>query len=173
MAVDKLLRFEDYTKEQLQELVRDTLKGHVTLGRRIQGVKLFYSGKGYADLKHDVYFYWRALYVKCVDEYDFAMAVFGDWNVYKKFYDNSAPFRKYFQPKWEEERELYQRSQAMRNVLSAVKEGDVKSAQWLEKHIISNSPKELKPEKKKKTKEVLESVQPMDEVWEDIYNNLN
>ena len=166
MAVDTLQRSEDYSIEQLIEEVHKSLEGHIVPGQRIGGRMIFFSGIGKDKPKHDVIFFWRALYIRCVDEYDFAMKVFGDWAVYKRFYKNSGPYRKEFQPTWEEERELRVRSAAAANVVDAVEKGDVKVSQWLEKHITMNT-----KDKKVEVKEVIETVKPIDAVMEDIENN--
>ncbi len=169
MAINKLLRIEDYNIEALIPLVRESMEGYITPGKRIAGMRIFYSDPTYQRPKHDIIFYWRALYVQCIDEYDFVMKAFGDWSVYKKFTKSSGVYLKQFQPQWEEERELRIRSEAISNVVKSIGEGNVNDSKWLEKHLTQFTTKEDKSKAKDKLDKVINTVS--DDVMDTIENN--
>ena len=176
MAKDNLLKAEDFTPEEIVEGVKRSLDGLIEPGKKIPGMRIFYEASSLLKPRHDVIFFWRTLYVTCVDEYEFALKVFGDWGIYLKFVKTSAPFRNEFKPLWEDERERKHRSTAMGNVISAVTGGDVKESKWLEKHILDTAPKEEQQVKKKATKKIVEEIKPVDDIMDDIeenYKNMN
>lgn len=176
MAKDNLLKSEDFTEQDILDGVHKSLEGMIQPGKKIPGMRIFYEASSLLKPKHDVIFFWRTLYVSCVDEYEFAIKVFGDWSIYLKFCKTSAPFRNDFKPLWENERERKCRSKAMGNVISAVEQGDVKESKWLEKHILDTTTKEELPKKKKDTKKIMEETKPEDDIMDDIesnYRNMN
>ena len=176
MAVNKHLKLSDFKYDEIVEQVHRSLEGHLEPGKKIAGARIFYEESNIKKPKHDVIFFWRQLYVLCVDEYSFALEVFGDWDLYQRFVKSSAPYRNKFRAAWDKERELKYSSEAMKNVISAVEAGDVKESKWLAKHLIDITPKEEKKDIPSKKKESIDVVKPIDDVMEDIENsfkNLN
>lgn len=180
MAVDQLLRSTDYTLEELIELVHKSMEGYIVPGKKIAGQHIFYENSKLNRPKHDIIFFWRSLYIQCIDEYDFAMKTFRDWGVYKRFCKNSNVYVTVFKPLWDEEREFKIRSDAMKNVVQSISEGSVKDAQWLESHITKFKGKpsaKVKAKGAKKLKDVIDAVADadaevsVDTVMDSIENN--
>ena len=165
-----VMRECELSEDELIKAVRETQEGYIIPGKKISGLDMFLINKNPKLPKKDFVYLWRQLYIRCIDEYDFALKALGDWGLYQRLKSCAGYLRNVLLPEWEEERILKLRTQALKEVVNDIENGNVSSAKWLEKHLSQSqddTPK-TKTKPKKDTKQIDTIMSSIEDNWKDF-----
>ena len=161
------------TEKELIALVKESHKDYIKPGRKPAGRYIFFREGSLTKPRKDIITLWRLLYVSCNTEYEFAIKAIGDWDIYQRLLNCCAPLRNTFISEWNKERELRLMSESYSQVQGAIRDGDVKSAQWLLTHLTKFKGKPTLEVKKETVDKVNTAYESVLDIVESNYDQLN